>query len=115
MGQERFRKTGEGSFFGELVYQRAVPQEHFLRKLRELLPWEALTQEWVALYKGGAEYGPPLPSAASPTYRPSLVLKMQGRAIGRRCRRRQRRPIFGSPFVEGYPLLGQGLPRQKFS
>ncbi|HKZ51398.1 MAG TPA: hypothetical protein VJ256_06520 [Dehalococcoidia bacterium] len=24
--------------FGELVYQRAVPQEHFLRKLRELLP-----------------------------------------------------------------------------
>src|SRR3989337_132439 len=76
MGQERFRKTGEGSFFGELVYQRAVPQEHFLRKLRELLPWEALTQEWVALYKGGAEYGPPLPSAASPTYHPSLVLKM---------------------------------------
>src|SRR3989337_3838356 len=85
MGQERFRKTGEGSFFGELVYQRAVPQGHFLRKLRELLPGEALTQEWVALYKGGAEYGPPLPSArpdgppvgaASPTYHPSLVLKM---------------------------------------
>ena len=32
--------------------------------------------EWVALYKGGAEYGPPLSSAASPTYHPSLVLKM---------------------------------------
>jgi len=52
-----------------MVYQRAVPQEHFLRKLLELLPWEALTQEWVALYKGGAEYGPP-------PYHPALVLKM---------------------------------------
>jgi len=52
-----------------MAYQRAVPQERFLRKLRELLPWEALTQEWVALYKGGAEYGPP-------PYHPALVLKM---------------------------------------
>ncbi|HLC30746.1 MAG TPA: hypothetical protein VJM51_08200 [Dehalococcoidia bacterium] len=47
------------------------------RKLRELLPlryaqgrlWEALTQEWLARYKGGAEYGPPLD-------KPSLVLKV---------------------------------------
>jgi len=52
-----------------MAYQRAVPQERFLRKLRELLSWEALTQEWVALYKGGAEYGPP-------PYHPALVLKM---------------------------------------
>ena len=69
MGRERFRETGEGSFFAELVYQRAVPPGHFLRKLRELLPWESLTEQWVALYKGGAEYGPP-------PYHPSLVLKM---------------------------------------
>jgi transposase, IS5 family len=69
MSRMRFRQTDEGSFFGEVVYQRAVPQEHFLRKLRELLPWEALTQQWVALYKGGAEYGPP-------PYHPALVLKM---------------------------------------
>ena len=69
MGRERFRQTGEGSFFGELVCQRAVPGEHFLRKLRELLPWEKLTQQWVALYKGGAEYG-------SPPYHPSMALKM---------------------------------------
>ena len=46
-----------------------MPQEHFLRKLRDLLPWEELTQQWVALYKGGAEYGPP-------PYHPSVVLKM---------------------------------------
>lgn len=69
MSRRRFRRTDEGSFFGEMVYQRAVPQDHFLRKLRELLPWEALTQEWVALYKGGAEYGPP-------PYHPAMVLKM---------------------------------------
>ena len=69
MGRERFRETGEGSFFADLVYQRVVPQGHFLRKLRELLPWESLTLQWVALYKGGAEYGPP-------QYHPSLVLKM---------------------------------------
>ena len=69
MGRERFRETGEGSFFAELVYERAVPQGHFLRKLRELLPWESLTRQWVGLYKGGAEYGPP-------PYHPALVLKL---------------------------------------
>lgn len=69
MSHERFRETGEGSFFGNLVYERAVPQGHFLRQLRELVDWEALTQDWVALYKGGAEYGPP-------PYHPSLVLKL---------------------------------------
>lgn len=69
MSHERFRDTGEGSFFGNLVYDRAVPPTHFLRQLRERLDWEALTQDWVRLYKGGAEYGPP-------PYAPALVLKM---------------------------------------
>lgn len=69
MPHQRFRDTGEGSFFGTLVYDRAVPPTHFLRQLRERLDWEALTQDWVALYKGGAEYGPP-------PYAPALVLKM---------------------------------------
>lgn len=69
MAHERFRATGEGSFFGALVYERAVPADHFLRRLRELVDWEELTQEWVALYAGGAEYGPP-------PYHPGLVLKM---------------------------------------
>ncbi len=69
MPHVRYRDTGEGSFFGNLVYERAVPAGHFLRQLRELMDWEALTQDWVALYKGGAEYGPP-------PYHPSLVLKL---------------------------------------
>lgn len=69
MSHERFRDTGEGSFFGNLVYERAVPKGHFLRQLRKLVDWEALTPDWVALYKGGAEYGPP-------PYHPSLVLKL---------------------------------------
>ena len=33
MGQARFKTLGAGTFFGDLVYQRAVPAEHFLRKL----------------------------------------------------------------------------------
>ena len=67
---ERFRETGEGSFFGpQVVYERAVPKTRFLRLLRELLDWEALTQDWVALYKGGAAHGPP-------PYHPALVLKL---------------------------------------
>jgi len=69
MSHERFRDTGEGSFFGNLVYERAVPTSHFLRQVRELVDWEALAQDGVALYKGGAEYGPP-------PYHPSLVLKV---------------------------------------
>ena len=60
---------GGGSFFGALVYDRAVPPDHFLRRLRELVDWEGLPQEWVALYEGGVEYGPP-------PYHPGLVLKM---------------------------------------
>ena len=51
------------------MYDRAVPAGHFLRQLRELVDWAALTEDWVALYKGGAEYGPP-------PYQPSLVLKL---------------------------------------
>lgn len=69
MPQERFRETGKGSFFGELVYDRVVPKDHFLRKLNEVVDWRPLTQKLVHYYKGGGEYGPP-------PYEPALVLKM---------------------------------------
>ena len=69
MPQERFRDTGKGSFFGELVYDRVVPQEHFLRKLNEVIDWRPFTQKLLRYYKGGGEYGPP-------PYEPALVLKM---------------------------------------
>ena len=69
MPQERFRETGRGSFFGELVYDRVVPQDHFLRKLNEVVDWRPFTQKLVRYYKGGGAYGPP-------AYEPALILKM---------------------------------------
>lgn len=69
MPQPRFRETGEGSFFGSLVYDRVVPPDHFLRKLHGLLDWHTLTRPWLDSYKGGAEYG-------RPPFDPAVVLKM---------------------------------------
>ncbi len=69
MAKERFRETGEESFFGALVYDRAVPQGHFLRRLHEAVDWRPFTQRLLRYYKGGGEYGPP-------PYEPTLVLKM---------------------------------------
>src|SRR5688572_7233639 len=69
MPRERFRETGKGSFYGEMVYDRAVPKNNFLRKLNEVVDWRPFTQKLVRYYKGGAEYGPP-------PYEPTLILKM---------------------------------------
>ena len=69
MSRERFRETGKGSFFGDLVYDRVVPQGHFLRKLNEVVDWRPFTKKLLRYYKGGAEYGPP-------PYEPALLLKM---------------------------------------
>jgi len=65
----RFRETGAGSFWGNYVYERVVPNTHFLRQLADLIDWEKLTEGLADLYKGGGEYG------AIP-YRPSVLLKM---------------------------------------
>jgi IS5 family transposase len=69
MSQERFRETGKGSFYGDIVYDRAVPRDHFLRKLNEVVDWRPFTQKLLRYYKGGGEYGPP-------PYEPALILKM---------------------------------------
>lgn len=69
MARQRFRQTGEDSFFGGFVYDRVVPSGHFFRRLNELVDWEDLTQKLIRYYKGGATYGPP-------PYEPSLLLKM---------------------------------------
>ena len=54
MARDRFRETGKGSFFGDLVYDRVVPQDHFLRKLNEVVDWRPFTKKLVQYYKGGA-------------------------------------------------------------
>jgi len=33
----RFRETGQGSFWGDYVYEQVVPKDHFLRKLANLI------------------------------------------------------------------------------
>jgi len=49
MGKERFAETGKDSFFGDYLYDQIVPKEHFLRKLKEIIPWERFTQRLIVL------------------------------------------------------------------
>ena len=42
MAQRRFKDLERGSFFGDLVYQRVVPRDHFLVKLNQAIDWERL-------------------------------------------------------------------------
>jgi len=69
MVRRRFKDLGSGSFFGTLVYDRAVPQTHFLRQLGELVNWSAFTERLLQLYQGGAQVG-------RPPYDPAVLLKM---------------------------------------
>lgn len=69
MPKERFRDTGKGSFFGDLVYDRAVSQDHFLRKLNEVVEWGSFTRKLMRYYKGEGVCG-------RPSYEPALILKM---------------------------------------
>jgi IS5 family transposase len=69
MAKRRFKQLGAGSFFGTLVFDRAVPQDHFLRELERLVNWAAYTERLLQLYKGGAQLG-------RPPYNPAVILKM---------------------------------------
>jgi IS5 family transposase len=69
MAQRRFKQLGPGSFFGSLVYDRAVPQDHFLRQLDRLVNWAVYTEMLLRLYKGRAVVG-------RPPYNPAVILKM---------------------------------------
>jgi len=70
MGKERFVETGENSFFGDYIYDQIVPQAHFLRKLKQIIPWERFTKRLIDLYKGDGMYG-------YPPFEPALLLKME--------------------------------------
>jgi IS5 family transposase len=70
MANEHFVDTGKSSFFGDYVYERAVPQDHFLRKLKEIIPWERFTKRLIGLYKGEGLVG-------RPPFDPALILKME--------------------------------------
>lgn len=65
----RFEETGENSFFGAPVYDRVVPKDHFLRRLRELIPWERFTRMLLEYYQGDGKQG-------RPPYNPAMILRM---------------------------------------
>lgn len=50
MAKRRFKKLGAGSFFGGLVYERAVPAEHFLRQVDRLVNWGVYSEKLLRLY-----------------------------------------------------------------
>jgi len=69
MSRERFQSTGKTSFYGDYLYDRIVPQDDFLRKLKEVVPWQRFTYKLVKYYKGKARTG-------RPPYDPAMLLKM---------------------------------------
>ena len=69
MARRRFKELGMGTFFGDFVYERVVPREHFLVKLQEVIDWEALVPILLPAYEGMAERG-------RPPYSPVVILKM---------------------------------------
>jgi IS5 family transposase len=69
MAEKRFKELGMDSFFGHLVYERVVPRDHFLVKLKEVIDWESFTEVLLPAYKGLAEEG-------RPPYPPVVILKM---------------------------------------
>lgn len=69
MGKRRFIQLGQESFFGEIVYARVVPPDHFLRQLARVVDWSVFTEQLVKLYVGRAEEG-------RPPYEPAVILKM---------------------------------------
>ena len=69
MSGRRYKRLGKGSFFGGMVYDRAVPDGHFLRQLDEVVDWEVFSDRLIRLYKGQAREG-------RPPYEPAVILKM---------------------------------------
>ena len=69
MVKRKYKELGLGSFFGNMVYGRTVPETHFLRQLGEAVPWERLSDRLVGLYEGKAQKG-------RPPYDPAVILKM---------------------------------------
>ena len=69
MNQERFKKQERETFFGNFIYDRVVPQNHFLRQLDAVVAWSRFTKKLVRFYQGKARQG-------RPPYDPAVLLKM---------------------------------------
>lgn len=69
MAHKRYNQQGAGALFGEYLYERAVPDGHFLRQLEMMVDWDVLSGKLVRLYRGKAQMVR-LPC------NPSVILKM---------------------------------------
>lgn len=69
MAEPRVQSDGRGAFFGDFLYDMVIPQDHFLRHLRELVPWHRYTYRLIKYYRGKGRVG-------RPPVDPALVLKM---------------------------------------
>jgi hypothetical protein len=70
MEHQRYVETGRNSFYGEYLYDQIVPQDHFLRKLRQIIEWNRFTRKLIKLYKGEGIVG-------RPPFDPALLLKVE--------------------------------------
>lgn len=59
MAKIRFKKDTQDSFFGHFLYGQVLPNDHFLVRLKNEVPWQKLSKKLIDAYKGGGEYGPP--------------------------------------------------------
>jgi len=64
-----FKKHTTDSFFGDFLYERIVPQDHFLRKAKELIDWSSFSVKLIKYYKGEGLVG-------RAPYNPSVILRM---------------------------------------
>ena len=64
-----YRNTGLGSFWGSYLFERVVPQDHFIRALKQLFDWQELGGQLIRLYEGRGVVG-------RPPYDPVLMFKM---------------------------------------
>jgi len=69
MGRERCKESALDSFHGNLLYEQAVPADHFLVKLGQVVDWSKFTRKFLKYYKGQGKLG-------QAPYNPTLILKM---------------------------------------
>lgn len=71
MVKVRFKKDTTNSFFGHFLYGQVLPEDHFLVRLKNEVPWRGICEKarLIEAYKGGGEYGPP-------PYPPEKILRM---------------------------------------
>lgn len=69
MAKERCKETSIDSFFGNFLYEQKVPEDHFLKKLNEVIDWHRFTNKLLKYYKGKGKVG-------QTPYNPTIILKM---------------------------------------